>query len=123
MTGTTLNRPAPGSLEPGTGSHVVARTLADTAASMPAASSTPTTPAAPCPTATAAAAEQACRDGECVAFFVSLVTAAVVILGLALFTQIEGLPRLLLTAAAGLPAGVITWSMSRPALEDELPHD
>lgn len=104
MTGTTLDRPTPTSVstpvEPRTGAHAVARTLADTAAD----------------------AEQARRDGECVAFFVALVTAAVVILGLSLFTQVEGLPRLLVTAASGLLAGAVTWSVTQPVLEDEVLH-
>lgn len=122
MTGTTLDRPTPTSVstpvEPRTGTHAVARTLADTAAD---AAPAVRTPSRPCPHA-AAAAEQARRDGECVAFFVALVTAAVVILGLSLFTQVEGLPRLLVTAASGLLAGAVTWSVTQPVLEDEVLH-
>lgn len=118
MTGTTLDRPTPTSVstpvEPRTGAHAVARTLADAAPAV-------RTPSRPCPHA-AAAAEQARRDGECVAFFVALVTAAVVILGLSLFTQVEGLPRLLVTAASGLLAGAVTWSVTQPVLEDEVLH-
>lgn len=49
-------------------------------------------------------------------------TAAVVILGLSLFTQVEGLPRLLVTAASGLLAGAVTWSVTQPVLEDEVLH-
>lgn len=122
MTGTTLDRPTPTSVstsvEPRTGAHAVARTLADTAAD---AAPAVRTPVPPLPHA-AAAAEQARRDGECVAFFVALVTAAVVILGLSLFTQVEGLPRLLVTAASGLLAGAVTWSVTQPVLEDEVLH-
>ncbi len=122
MTGTTLDRPTPTSVstpvEPRTGAHAVARTLADTTAD---AAPAVRTPSRPCPHA-AAAAEQARRDGECVAFFVALVTAAVVILGLSLFTQVEGLPRLLVTAASGLLAGAVTWSVTQPVLEDEVLH-
>ena len=122
MTGTTLDRPTPTSVstpvEPRTGAHAVARTLADTAAD---AAPAVRTPSRPCPHA-AAAAEQARRDGECVAFFVALVTAAVVMLGLSLFTGVEGLLRLALTAGAGLLAGAVTWSVTPPVLEDEVLH-
>ncbi|MBE1539824.1 hypothetical protein [Micrococcus yunnanensis] len=75
----------------------------------------------PAPTtsrASDAAAERAQRDSECVAFFVALVTAAVVMLGLSLFTGVEGLLRLALTAGAGLLAGAVAWATARPVLED-----
>ena len=53
---------------------------------------------------------------------VALVTAAVVMLGLSLFTGVEGLLRLALTAGAGLLAGAVTWSVTQPVLEDEVLH-
>ncbi|EZP42188.1 hypothetical protein [Micrococcus luteus] len=80
----------------------------------------------PTPTASRAsdpAAEQAQRDSECVAFFVALVTAAVVMLGLSLFTGVEGLLRLALTAGAGLLAGAVAWATARPVLEDDASGD
>lgn len=79
----------------------------------------------PTPTTSRASdpAEQAQRDSECVAFFVALVTAAVVMLGLSLFTGVEGLPRLALTAGAGLLAGAVAWATARPVLEDDAPGD
>ncbi|MCV7515432.1 hypothetical protein [Micrococcus luteus] len=80
----------------------------------------------PAPTTSRAsdpAAERAQRDSECVAFFVALVTAAVVMLGLSLFTGVEGLLRLALTAGAGLLAGAVAWATARPALEDDTPGD
>ena len=67
--------------------------------------------------------EQAHRDSECVAFFVTLVTAAVVMLGLSLFTGVEGLLRLALTAGAGLLAGALAWATARPVLEDDATGD
>ena len=67
--------------------------------------------------------EQAQRDSECVAFFVALVTAAVVMLGLSLFTGVEGLLRLALTAGAGLLAGAVAWATARPVLEDDASGD
>lgn len=46
------------------------------------------------------------RDGDCLVFFVCLVTGALAMLGLALLTDLEGLPRLLLTGAITTLAGV-----------------
>mgnify|MGYP007061784576 CR=1 FL=1 len=54
---------------------------------------------------------------------VALVTAAVVMLGLSLFTGVEGLLRLALTAGAGLLAGAVAWATARPVLEDDAPGD
>lgn len=64
----------------------------------------------PHPDSTLAGADvvRAQRDGDCVVFFVCLVTAALAMLGLALLTDLEPLPRLLLAAAVTTLAGVTT---------------
>lgn len=51
---------------------------------------------------------QEAREGDCLVFFVCLVTAALAMTGLTLFTGLEAVPRLLLAGAVTLLVGVVT---------------
>lgn len=57
-------------------------------------------------------------DAECLAFFLALVTAALVMAGLALATDLEPLLRVLLSLGASGLAGALTLAFTRPSLED-----
>lgn len=77
----------------------------------------PTLPDAACAPAPDLDRDRERGDAECLAFFLALVTAALVTAGLALATDLEGLPRLMLALAASGLVGALTFVLASPPRE------
>ena len=62
-----------------------------------------------------AARERECRDAECLALFLALVTAALVTSGLTLATDVVGIPRVLLGFGSAALVAAVTIVLASPS--------